>query len=420
MTTAAWHIGRWLNAVQSTFVGLLRVWSVPIVLLLSIASGYTTYYGLSYFITDWIALIITIAVQSIIVICTLELAGMHWRANLLRWLMVVVSLLVALVVSVSFSYFKFYEFSERDSVLYKKGNVLRGEVDQYLEKVVGLKSRIVAAGQKRIEQAAKEANQAYLGDHPAMSGEYKHQVGRGPFWSHYKEILDAEKAKLKQVEGRFPDLDKHVAEVRGSLADLTLHLNDAAVYERLLVAFQRAQSAAETLVSSQGLEVVPAPRLGSYAEFSRGLTPSFAMWEDVSLFALACAAMVDFFTLVLSYRLESTAPGPLAEEEKEFIFQGLRQFNEFTINENDELEFIIEKTELERARRYSDWHRMFAVAFLLNRGYLRKMNAKSVEFAPNLYPVIAERMQVRRQAHGAGVPANEDPLAAAMQEKRYG
>ena len=421
--TTTWQIGRLLNAVQSTFVGLLRVWSVPIVLLLSIASGYTTYYGLSYFITDWIALSITIAVQSIIVICTLELAGMHWRANPLRWLMVVVSLVVALVVSVSFSYFKFYEFSEKDTLLYKKGNVLRADVDRYLEQVVGLKSRIIAAGQRRIEQAAREANHAYLGDHPAMTGEYKNHVGRGPFWSHYKEILDSEKAKLKQVENRFPELDKRVTEVRESLADLALHLNDAATYERMLMAFQRAQSAAETLVSSQGMDVVPAPRLASYPEFARGVTPSFAMWEDVSLFALACAAMVDFFTLILSYRLEFTAPGPLAEEEKEFVFQGLRQFNEFTINQNDELEFVIEKTELERARRYSDWHRMFAVAFLLNRGYLRKMSSKSVEFAPNLYPVIAEQMRIRQQAHSMAVSANEDALARAMREhgeKRHG
>lgn len=51
MTTSVWRIGQFLNSVQSTFVGLLRVWSIPIVLLLSIASGYTTYYGMSFFIS---------------------------------------------------------------------------------------------------------------------------------------------------------------------------------------------------------------------------------------------------------------------------------------------------------------------------------------------------------------------------------
>ncbi|MCK5478056.1 MAG: hypothetical protein KAI44_03995, partial [Methylococcales bacterium] len=65
---------------------------------------------------------------------------------------------------------------------------------------------------------------------------------------------------------------------------------------------------------------------------------------------------------------------------------------EFKINENDELQMVIEKTEIEKARRYSDWSRMFAVGLLLNRGFLRKIDHKTVEFAPNLYPLIAEKM----------------------------
>jgi hypothetical protein len=53
---------------------------------------------------------------------------------------------------------------------------------------------------------------------------------------------------------------------------------------------------------------------------------------------------------------------------------------------------IIEKSDFERARRYSDWSRMFAVGFLLSRGFLRKIDDRSVEFAPNLYPLVAKRM----------------------------
>lgn len=102
--------------------------------------------------------------------------------------------------------------------------------------------------------------------------------------------------------------------------------------------------------------------------------------------------LVDFFTVLLSYRLEFTAPGPLTVEEEELVFECLRQFTEFTINENDELQMVIEKTELEKARRYSDWSRMFAVGLLLNRGFLRKIDNRTVEFAPNLYPLIAEKM----------------------------
>jgi hypothetical protein len=80
---------------------------------------------------------------------------------------------------------------------------------------------------------------------------------------------------------------------------------------------------------------------------------------------------------------------------------------------------VIEKTELERARRYSDWTRMFSVAFLLNRGYLRKINDKSVEFAPNLYPIIAERIRPRQTTETPGEPANESELKDTLTRKGY-
>jgi hypothetical protein len=41
---------------------------------------------------------------------------------------------------------------------------------------------------------------------------------------------------------------------------------------------------------------------------------------------------------------------------------------------------------------------MFAVGFLLSRGFLRKIDDKSVEFAPNLYPLMAERMGTQLRA----------------------
>ena len=419
-SAAAWRIGEWLNAVQSTFVGLLRVWSVPIVLMLSIASGYTTYYGLSYFITPWIALIVTVAVQSILVICALELAGMHFRANPLRFLSVVVSLVVALIVSVSFSYFKFYEFSQRDAILIGRQTALSQNVNRYIDGLAGLRSRLMASQQKRVEDAAKEATQAYLGSHPGIPGETRRKVGKGQVWSYYNEILQGEQARLKRLDAESQSLEKALTQLRSALQEFSFRMNDATAYERLAREFQTLQGEAETLAAAHGLTPVEAPRFGPYSEFSQGITPSFAMWQQISWFALACATMVDFFTLVLSYRLESTAPGPLSEEEKNLAFQGLRQFSEFTINRNDELEFVFEKTELERARRYADWSRMFSVAFLLNRGYLRKMTDRTVEFAPNLYPVIAERMTPQKPEPAGAVPANDDPAAETLRRRSHG
>lgn len=415
MTATTWRIGYWLNAVQSTFVGLLRVWSVPIVLMLSLASGYTTYYGLSFFIVEWIALIVTIAVQSIIVISTLELASIHWRANLTRFISVALSLLVALLVSVSFSYFKFYEYSQHDALQLERFDALQASVNRYLDGVVEVKSELMARQQQRVEQASLATSQAYMGSHPAMQGEFRNQIGKGRFYAHFNEMLESEREQQKMLESRFSEVDRHVIQLRHDLKDFSSRLGNESAYQRVEMSFQEAQSAIESLISTYGLKPIATPHLGSFAEFSQGITPSFAMWEHISLFALASAAMVDFFTLVLSYRLEFSAPGPLTDEEKWLAYQGLKQFNEFTINKNDELEFVFQKTELERARRYSDWSRMFAVAMLLNRGFLRKISQRTVEFAPNLYPVIGEQMRMDAEE----TSKSSHPLAVLLRKKGY-
>jgi hypothetical protein len=62
---------------------------------------------------------------------------------------------------------------------------------------------------------------------------------------------------------------------------------------------------------------------------------------------------------------------------------------------------------------------MFVVAFLLNRGFLRKVDRRSVEFAPNLYPIIADRL--RTDAEGlARLPDPGERLRVLLNPKSYG
>ncbi len=419
MSTSVWRIGQLLNSVQTSFVGLLQVWTIPLVLLLSLASGYTTYYGLSHFITPWIALIITVAVQSVMVICSLELASVHWRANATRFVTVVATLLIAVFVSVSFSYFKFYELSQQDNILLNRQRELETEINRYLDEVSGQKSAMIVEQQQQVKSAAIEANQAFLGALPNMHQDQRSRVGRGPVWSHYNAQLQNEQSKLKELENQFRVLDTQMRETRTALQTFSINLQNAAAYDQVVAAVNAVRSEVDRLIAGRGGRSLTGPRIGSFAEFSRGITPSFAMWEDLSLFALACAAMVDFFTLVLSYRLEFTAPGPLTEEERDLAFEGIGEFTEFVINRNDELQFVIEKSELERARRYSDWLRIFVVAFLLNRGFLRKVDERSVEFAPNLYPIISERLRTRREIEATDQSDVASHLAVVTDTKRH-
>ncbi len=385
-------IGHFINRLQTLFIGLLRIWSIPIVLMLSIASGFTTFYGLSNFILPWIALIITIAIQSIIVICSLELAGIHWQANRIRYLSVVLSLVVALTASVSFSYFKFYEISEQDSLHIKKLGQLKADIKQYVDAAMEIKNLTLNEQHKVLEKAAQEVSLAYFGTHPQVPPEFKNHVGEGRFWRHYNQLHTEQKRNLEQFEADFKALDSSVRAVQMSLNELDVAHNPEQAYQAFMAHFQDLQSRVNQLPNLSNKPLPSAPLLMTYTQFSQTVKPSFDMWSGFSLFAFLCAAMVDFFTVLLSYRLEFTAPGPLTKDEEALVFECLREFSEFKINANDELQMVIEKTPLERARHYSDWSRMFAVGLLLNRGFLRKIDERTVEFSPNLYPLISEKM----------------------------
>lgn len=383
----------YLRDIQTLFVSLLKVWIIPIVIMLSIASGFTTYYGLAHFIISWIALVITIAIQSIIVICSLEIAGIHWRANRLRYLATSSSLIIALAASISFSYFKFYEISQQDDVHIKRLNQIRTNVKSYLKPLLVIKYDVLERQQSQLKQLSNEVSQAYFGTHPLVSGDYKNRVGEGPFWKQYNKIYQEKKLKYDNLILKFTTVDNIIYRLQGSLNDLDVADNLENSYYKVLKNYQDLQLQASSLLEYIDLELPEAGLLMTYKQFIADVKPSVSMWHEFSLFAFMCAAMVDFFTVLLSYRLEFSVPRNLTIEEEDLVFECLEQFTEFTINANNELQMVIEKTAIEKARRYSDLTRMFAVGLLLSRGFLRKIDYRTVEFSAQLYPLIAGKMQ---------------------------
>jgi len=128
--------------------------------MLSVASGFTTYYGLSHFILPWIALIITIAIQSIIVICSLEVAGIHWKANRLRYLSVWCLCWSLSQHQLLFSYFKFYEVSQSETIRISRINEVRKDVDTYLAAILITKGDILKQQNSELEKATTDVTQA--------------------------------------------------------------------------------------------------------------------------------------------------------------------------------------------------------------------------------------------------------------------
>jgi len=412
-------IGGIINSIQTLFIAGLRVWTIPIVLMLSMATGFTTFYGLSHFIVSWIALIITVAIQSIIVISSLEIAGIHWKANKFRFFSVLVSLLVAVSASITFSYFKFYEISQKETIQIDRLNKIRSDVNVYLKSVADTKTRVLKQQQEELDKSSSNVTQAYFGTHPDAPQTQKNMVGQGPFFRYQKEVFETKKKEAAQVVQNFEKLNQDIRVLQNGLTEWNIKAPDAEDrYRKIVSSLQEVSIKFNQMATNNGVIAPNMPVLMTYSEVVQGITPSFAMWQDFSLFAFLCASMADFFTVFLSYRLEFTAPGPLSEREQELVFECLRQFTEFRINENDELEMVIEKSEIEKARRYSDWSRMFAVGFLLSRGFLRKIDSKSVEFAPNLYPLIAERMsaQLRALKSQQALPAASQQVALEVSD----
>ncbi len=388
-----------IDQTQTLFVSLLRLWTIPIVLLLSLASGFTTFYGMSHFITPWIALIITVAIQSIIVICSLELASVRWQANRVRFLSIVLTLLIGLAASISFSYFKFYEIANQQQIQHARLEGVRQSISAYLARVEAAGAELQKAQQARVEKAEDAFRQAYFGTHPVIPPKFKGMVGDGPFSRQFRKVVEQERDRLEKLRQAQVHLRQAIAKLRIDLNHLGNGRSiEQQAYERVLDAVHQVHLQYSALRSEFDGAAVTEPRLTSYAQVTQKLQPSFAMWRGFSPFAFACALMVDLFTVLLSYRLELSSPAPLSEDEKRLVLKLLTQFRDYRINEHDELELTIDKAPWERARRYQDGPRLFAVGLLLKRGLLRRVNRHQVEFAPGLYSLIAEELGDRMKA----------------------
>jgi hypothetical protein len=251
--------------------------------MLSFCTGFTTYYGLSHFITSWIALIITIAIQSIIVISSLEIAGIHWRANRMRYFSVVCSLVVAMSASVSFSYFKFYEISQQDNLHINRLNKIRSDVKTYIDRVLAIKGEVLKQQLADLEKATLDVQQAYFGTHAQIAEGYKKQVGEGPFWKHFNQIYLEKKEQQTKFEHGFSELDKDIQKLQVSINVLDVATNIESAYSEMLENFQNVQLKINLLSGNIGQSLPEAPLLMTYKQFTADLQPSFAMWSDSNL-----------------------------------------------------------------------------------------------------------------------------------------
>ncbi len=131
---------------------------------LSVCSGYTTFLGLSLYVRWWpVALIFTIAVQSLIVIGTLQLSMNHWRASAIRILSILACVALAMGVSVYFSYFSFYQMFEAEKITRAKFHQLNSSINVFVDEVLAAKGKVAAAQTQTVSDLRRAALQEAVG-----------------------------------------------------------------------------------------------------------------------------------------------------------------------------------------------------------------------------------------------------------------
>lgn len=373
--------------VQLFFTNFITVLIVPIIIALSIASGYTTFHGMINFITPWIAFPVTFAVQAIIILAAFKLSRSYWKANRTRYLSYIVSLIIGLIISVYFSYFTFYEKSQSKFIKEVKFNALRTTIEDYIQEARKSKVEIILRKERNLELFSAQADSAELGRGSFLPDSLRGRTGRGGFyWSKKRE----ERRQRMNLDVFKQDFEKIEAESDSFLANLDIDaLRDRANYRLMLARFSKLSNKIQNMLSNYGYQVINQPELISYERFVE-LIPDFVVLRNISYFSLFLAVIIDVLAFVFSYRLSEMPTRLLSSEERRLAYLGIKEFSRYSINKRDQLELIIEKSSIEKADGYDDSARMFIAALLLNSELSKKVDADKVEFTPTFYPIIAQ------------------------------
>jgi len=369
------------------FNNFVIVLSIPIIFALSLASGYTTFHGMNIYVpSEWIAGIITFAVQAVIIIASIELGKTHVRANVLRFIGLIISLIIGLTVSMFFSYFTFFENSEASSTKEKKLRQLNTAINEYIDKAWESKTEIILKKEAQIKVVKQEVDDAFWGRGADIPGKMR-KPGKGRLYRYYKDKLDKEEANLETLKNQFQAVQNKEKELRRSMAELSMidvttpseyASSTQSVYEQLRQQFASLAGMFEHIFSDNGLRPVKLPELMPHDMYVK-MTPTLDDISEnpLSALPLSLAVVIDVLTFVLSYRLQIVPMGNLFEEQKLFVYQYLKEFSKWRINTNDQLEFEIEKTDAEENSGYNDGSRKFAAATLLNLGFIRRVKRHS-------------------------------------------
>jgi hypothetical protein len=385
------HLLRLFQSVHSLFIGLLSIARIPLVVALSIASGYTTYHGLTLYIHPyWIALVLTCAVQTIIVNGAIDLARIYWSGNRLHFISVFIFLRLAFCVSVFFSYFTFYEIFEATRIKHSRYALLQQTCDRYIRDCQALRAAQISEGRDRVEQAEAKRKEMFFGTSSDLPDTLKGKVGYGRGTKLYDLVLRQAEVDLLRAE-QDVRLEEEIRQLRPLLWKAStqgLNVDDFSAISSKLADIGTVTG---IIAVHLGRTAPEPPVFMSLAQYTT-VVPQLGMLWPLSWSSFTLAVMIDIFTLILSYRLETSGFGEMNAHERRLTYLGLQQFSQWSVNKNNQLQCTLTSTERERAAAFNPNLRLFVVAKLLNEGYMRRVDNSTAEFDPRLYEAVTEHL----------------------------
>ena len=395
---------------DSLLVRVVMLLRLPLILGLSTASGYTTYNGLMMFVpVFWISLLLTVAVQSLIVIGSYQLTKISWRVSLLQFLGVFGSLILAATVSVFFSYFTFYRNFEEFHLRQSQFVTLKTPIYAFCKSVHDAKNKLVSDQQKKIATSNSRAIEEALGR--LKDGSKK--IGTGSMYHFLKKETENEYNILQQLKNS-NEAERSIAKLETFLATLTpmdfLNRGEKK-YGDLQMLIGDAIVAANQFGSNNGLPAFAQPELMSYEKYNN-LKPSLQDLAHISPLAIFLALAFDLFTFFIMISYERIPYGHLRKEMWFHVVKTIMEYSDWKINQNNQLEFQDIKTQYEISTAYNDGERKHWTWQLLNLGYLRKIDSTRIEFTPRLLELFGEILLPPQEDKQNAI--NEDPRIDAI------
>lgn len=377
------NISRTLSRHLEVFINLLHVATIYVILALSVASGYTTLVGMTRYIDLWIAIIITVSVQSIIVLSTFELSTVRFRAHKLRFAGLIIALVIGLTISINFSYVTFYMKAQSAIREVEAFNRMDADITEYYESIHEIKTREVLQRTEQIAETRIKRNKAELGVLEELPPEYRGKVGKGPVTQIYERQLLELEEELRSIQSKFREIDDGIQEFLKSW-NIEISANEAAYLESMR-RFGASTRGIDRTLSDLGLSVISKPKITQW-KFFKNSKPPMALEEDLSLYL---AVVIDFLTFIFASRIQRMPVGILSSKQISLVSKGIKEFTAVDINRWDNFQLALEKTRKEKSIDYCDTFRKFVIALLINKGFARRVDKGHVEFTERFYDIIS-------------------------------